>query len=112
MRRLRQRCGAATSARLCGRRGWVDGNDLHAQAPLERTGEEPVPDALTVAAVNDSQDLPGVQIDDGGHPRFVAFPGLGGRVAKEPHGPVAVFINAEHPRCKGIDIGQRQRRGV
>lgn len=94
----------------CG--GWVDGNDLHAQAPFERTCEEPVPNTLTVAAVNDPQDLSGVQIDGGGHPRFVAFPGLGGGVPEEPHGPVALFTDAEHPRCKGVDIGQRQRRGV
>jgi hypothetical protein len=28
---------------LAERRGRVDGNDLHAQAPLKRTGEQPVP---------------------------------------------------------------------
>jgi hypothetical protein len=42
--------------------------------------------------------LSGVQVDDGGHPRFLAFPSLGGRVTEEPQGPVAMFINTEHPR--------------
>lgn len=94
------------------RRRRVDGNDLHPQAPLKRTGEQPLPDTLTVTAVQDPQDLSGVQIDDGGHPGFVAFPGLGSRVAEEPHGPVAVFIDTEHPRCQGVNVRQRQRRGT
>ncbi|WP_346010076.1 hypothetical protein [Arthrobacter sp. Alg241-R88] len=49
---------------LADRRRGVDGNDLHAQAPLKQTGERPVTDTLTVAAVNDPQDLSGVQIDE------------------------------------------------
>ncbi|MCU1566819.1 MAG: hypothetical protein JWQ56_1756 [Pseudarthrobacter sp.] len=97
---------------LAERRRGVDGDDLHTQAPLKRPGEEPVSDAFTVAAVHDSQDLSGVQIDDGGHPGFVAFPSLGDWVAEEPHRPVAVLTNAEHPRCQGINIRQRQRCGI
>lgn len=53
---------------LAERRRRVDRDELHAQAQLERTGEQPVADALAVAAVHDSGDLSGVQIDDGGHP--------------------------------------------
>jgi len=36
----------------------VDRDDLHAQAPLKRPGEEPVPDAPVVPAVDHAQDLP------------------------------------------------------
>jgi hypothetical protein len=43
----------------------------------ERAGEELLADALVVAAVNDAEDLPGVQIDDGGHSMLEARPGLG-----------------------------------
>jgi len=50
--------------------------------------------------------LSGVEVDDGGHPGFVAFPGLGGWIAEEPDGPVTVFVDAEHPRGEGINIGQ------
>lgn len=61
--------------------------------------------AARVPDIDDPQDLSGVQIDGGSHPRCIASPGPGGSVAKEQHGPVAVFINTEHQRCQGVGIG-------
>ena len=63
----------------------VDRDDLHAQPPLKRAGEEPVADALVVPAVDHAQDLPGVQIHDGGHPRLMPDP----RCWSQGHGNTA-----------------------
>lgn len=52
----------------------VDRNDLHAQAPGQRAGEEPVTDALVVPAVDYAQDLPGLEVNVSCHPRFMPDP--------------------------------------
>ena len=93
------------------RRRRVDRDDLHAQAPLKRAGEEPVPDAPVVPAVDDTQDLPGVQVHDGGHPRLVPDPRAGLRVTEISHGPEPVFIDAEHARAELIHVGQGEEAG-
>ena len=37
----------------------VDRHDLHGEPPVQWAGEQPVPDAVVVTAVNDAQDLAG-----------------------------------------------------
>jgi hypothetical protein len=67
------------------RRGTVDRDDLHRQPSFQRAGEQPVPDTPVVAAVNDAQDLTGVQVNDGCHPRLKACPRLCCRVLEVAH---------------------------
>jgi hypothetical protein len=47
------------------RRRGVDRDDVDAEPPLKWSGEEPVSDAFVVPAVNDAQDLAGVEVHDG-----------------------------------------------
>ena len=54
------RAGKPHPQRFPERRGGVDRDDLHRQPPFQRSGEQPVTDALVIAAVNDAQDLAGV----------------------------------------------------
>lgn len=49
--------GEATSATPSGMPRRVDRGDLHGQAPFQRPGEQPVPNTLVIAAVNDAKDL-------------------------------------------------------
>lgn len=42
----------------------IDRDDLHAEAPGQVPGEEPVSDALVVPAVDRTQDLPGVEVNN------------------------------------------------
>lgn len=67
------------------RRGGIDRDHLHSQAPLKGPGEQPVPDTLVVAAVDHTKELTGVQIHDGSHPRLEPCPRLRCRVLKVAH---------------------------
>lgn len=82
---------------------------LDPQAPGQGPGDEPVSDAFVVPAVNDAQDLPGVEVNDGCHPWFMPDPRAGSRIAEEPHGREAVLINAQHPRTQFINLGQGEK---
>lgn len=52
----------------------VDRDDLHTEAQLGRAGEEPAADAPVVPSVDHTQDMAGVQVHDGRHPRLVPDP--------------------------------------
>lgn len=90
----------------------VDRDDLHSGAPSQRAGEEPVSDALVVPAIDDTQYLPGVQVNDGCHPRLMPNPRARSGVAEEPHGPEPVFIDTQHPRAELIHVGQGGQVGL
>ena len=77
----------------------------------QRPGEEPVANTLVVASVHNVQDLAGIQVNDRSRPRLVPSPGLRGRVLEEPHGPIPVLIDTQHPRCQEIHV-RKAEHGV
>lgn len=76
----------------------VAGDDLHAETPPERPGEEPLADALVVAAVDHAENRSGVWVGDGTNPGFEALPGTGGQVLEEPDGPEPALVDDQHRR--------------
>jgi hypothetical protein len=104
-----RRAGKPHPQRLSERRRRVDRHDLHRQPPLQGPGEQPVPDTLVVAAVNHAQDLTGVQVNDGCHPRLEACPRLRCGVLEVAHRPETVLINAQHPRAELVHVRQLEQ---
>lgn len=97
--------------RLPERRGRVDRHDWNGQPLFQRSGKQPVPDALVVPAVHDSQALAGVQVHDGCHPGLEPCPRLTRWVLRVAHGPEPVLINAQHPWAERVYVGQPVQAG-
>lgn len=69
-------------------------------------------DTCVVMAVDTATtDLSRIEVNDGCHPGFVAMPRRGVCVFEVPDGMEAVFIDAEHPRSRGIIGKQREQAG-
>lgn len=69
-------------------------------------------DTCVVMAVDTATtDLSRIEVNDGCHPGFVAVPRRGVCVFEVPDGMEAVFIDAEHPRSRGI-IGKQLTSSV
>lgn len=89
----------------------VERDDLHAQTPLKRAGEETVPDTPVLPAVDHAQNVPGAPIHDGRHPRLMPDPRAGLRVTEQPRGPDPVCIGAQHPRAELVHDRQGEQAG-
>ncbi|MCY1237542.1 hypothetical protein D9M72_502440 [compost metagenome] len=63
-----------------------------------------------VPAVDDPQDLAGVEVDDGGHPRPVPDPQGGVGVTEIPHGPEPVFVDAKPPEAELVHVGHGRKQ--
>ena len=91
--------------RLAERGRRIDRDDLDPLPPPLRTLAEPVSDGGAVASVDDAENLPGGQVDQGRHPRLEPSPGA--VIGTEPaHRPVAVLIDAQPPHARRLDISQ------
>ncbi|WP_245934432.1 hypothetical protein [Arthrobacter psychrolactophilus] len=85
---------------------------MHSEAPTQWALDQPRTNTGVVAAIDNAQDLTGIEVNDGCHLwGLEAVPGVGVWVFEVAYGTEAVLIDTEHPWAQGINIREREQAG-
>lgn len=87
----------------------INCDNVNFQAPFQRALDQPRTNTGVVTAVDNAEDLSGIEVNYARHPRLEAVPGIGVWVFEVAHGTEAVLINAEHPRPQSINVRQLEQ---